>query len=86
MRAVALLLAVALVGCGNGRVGGGAPADSPSKAERAAAIAKELRANPDAAEATLEKHGVTQAQWTELLSEIAADEALTRAYEAALAR
>lgn len=86
MRAMTFVLAIALLGCGNGRVGGGAPETSPSKAERAAAITKELRANPDAAEATLAKHGMTPEEWTALMSDIAADEALTREYEAALAR
>lgn len=86
MRGLAVLLAFALLGCGNGKVGGGGPTPSSGKAERAAAIARELRADPDRAEATISKHGMTVDEWTALLSEIAADEEMSLAYEAALAK
>lgn len=91
MRKTAILLCALLFACGGGAdkgaapSGGAAPA-APSKATKAAALAKEIGARPDDADAILEKNGMTRAQFEELMYEIAADEELSKAYEQALAR
>ena len=91
MRRTAILLSVLLFACGGGAekgsapTGGSAPA-APSKAVKAAALSRELRANPDDADAILERNGMTRPQFEDLMYEIAADEELSKAYEQALAR
>ena len=48
-------------------------------------IAEALEADPDSAEAILERHGLTVEQYEALMYDISADPELSRAYEAALA-
>ena len=69
---VFLTLTIACGGAGGG------------KAEQAAAIAKELRAKPDDAEAILKKNNMTEEQWEALMYEIAEDPALAEKFEAGL--
>jgi hypothetical protein len=52
---------------------------------RAAEITKAMNADPSAVERILETHGVTPEEFEEMMYEIAADPALSQAYEAALA-
>lgn len=90
MRRTAILFALLLAACGGSpetspASGGSAPA-VPEKAAKAAALAKELEANPDDADAILKSHGMTQQQFEDLMFEIAADEALSEAYARARAR
>lgn len=54
------------------------------KVARAANIARELRANPDGAEAILERHGMDAEDWGTLMVEIAADPAMSKAFQDAL--
>ena len=89
MRRTSLFLALLLVACGGGSgkaPSPGATTTTPSKAAQAAAVAKELKANPDDADAILKRHGMTQQQFEDLMFEIAEDEELTKAYEQALGR
>ena len=88
MTRAAILLSVLLAACGSGAKtpSPGATSTVPPKAAKAAAVAKELKANPDDADAILGRHGMTQQQFEDLMFEIAADEELTKAYEQALAR
>ena len=89
MRRTSLFLPLLLVACGGGSQKApspGATTTTPPKAAQAAAIAKDLRANPDDADAILAKHGMTRQQFEDLMYEIAADEELTKAYEQALGR
>lgn len=57
------------------------PAVDPRVA-KAAALAKAVDTNPDGAAAALEANGMTQADLDALMYEIAADPALTLAYQA----
>ena len=84
----ALFLPLLLVACGSGSQKAPSPGatTTPPKAAQAAAIAKDIRANPDDADAILAKHGMTRQQFEDLMYEIAADEDLTKAYEQALSR
>jgi len=91
MRGAAILLSFLLCACGGSAGKGTAPTGGstqavPPKAAKAAALSKEIRANPDDADAILERSGMTRAQFEELMYEIAADEELSKAYQDALAR
>ena len=57
---------------------------SDDKASMAAAIAKEIRANPGKRDAILKKHDMTAKDLESLLYEIASDPELSKAYLAAL--
>ena len=57
----------------------------PEQVETAVSIARELAADPADGEAILNRHGLTEESFDELMYEIAADPELTVAYEAALA-
>ena len=80
-----------LVACGGGEAPP-APADKaaveapaePSKGALAAQIAAEVRAAPGEAEAVLEKHEMTVAEYEALLFEVASDPELSKEYLAAL--
>ena len=90
MRRTAILSALLLAACSGSAdkspaSGGTAPA-IPEKAAKAARLAKELEANPDDADAILQRHGMTQQQFEDLMYEIAADETLSEAYARARAR
>jgi len=84
----ALVIAAALAACStdskapaSGDAGGGS--DIPAKSAKAAKIANEIAANPNDAEAVLERHGMTATQFEALMYEIAEDEELSEAYERA---
>jgi hypothetical protein len=80
-RLTGFLCALVLVGCGGSgkqSTPSGAPV-SPKVAE-AAALAKELEANPDDADAILKRHGMTRQQLEDLMYEIAADDEMSQAY------
>jgi len=92
-RASVLLLTVALAlatGCsGSEPDASGAPAEATVENDlvtQAAAIARAIEADPDAADAILESHGVSVEDFEQMMYEISADPALASAYEAALAR
>lgn len=53
--------------------------------QRAVAIAKAIEADPDATEQILETHGLTADDFEQMMYEISADPALSKAYEAGLA-
>ena len=84
MRRASLFLPLLLVACGGDQKAPspGATTTTPPKAAQAAAIAKDLRANPDDADAILAKHGMTRQQFEDLMYEIAADPAMSEAYTA----
>ena len=88
MTRAAILLSVLLAACGSGTktTSSGGTSTVPPKVAKAAAVTKELKANPDDADEILGRHGMTQQQLEDLMFEIAADEELTKAYEQALAR
>lgn len=52
------------------------------KVDRAATIAKAIRANPDNAEQILRQNGMTEEQYEALMYEIAADPAMSAQYSA----
>jgi hypothetical protein len=58
----------------------------PEKAARAARIADAIAAEPDRADAILEENGLSREEFEALLYEIAEDEALSQAYQAARRR
>lgn len=74
--AAAAALSLTVPACGGGAGGG--------KAEKAAAIAKKIKANPDGAEATLKEAGMTAEQYEKLLREVAEDPELSEAYAKAM--
>jgi len=61
------MFALTLGACGGDNAGAGADSD------KAVAIAKEIKASPDQAEAILKKHGMTEDQFEALMFEIAED-------------
>ena len=61
------MLVFTLTACGGESSGAGADPD------KAIAIAKEIKASPDDAEAILKKHGMTEEQFEALMFEIASD-------------
>ena len=56
----------------------------PDKVETAVAIARELATDPGDAQAILDRHGLTEEGFDDLMYEIAADPELTAAYRDAL--
>lgn len=63
-----------------------ADAPAPSDAvQKAVEIAKAIEADPDAADQVLQSHGLTVEEFEQMMYEISADPALSKAYEAALA-
>jgi hypothetical protein len=87
-----IVLALALTGCaGETTDADRASGDSTTSVStddlvtRAAEITKAMDADPAAVESILETHGVTPEEFEEMMYEIAADPALSEAYEAALA-
>jgi len=94
---VGLALALTSFGCGGevdrpagaqGEGGGSAPAAAGDQGmvDLAASIAREIEASPDQADAILQRHGKTRAEFEQLLYDIAADPELSRAYNQALGR
>ena len=91
---VVLVLLVACGGTGSGDSAGiesgsatapdAAPVGTDDPVSRAVEIAKAIEADPDSAEAVLERFGLTVEQYEELMYDISADPELTRAYQAAL--
>jgi hypothetical protein len=75
-----LLLPILVSGCGGTDDG---EAAAPEKAVQAAAIADEIAADPDSFDQVLTKHGMTAEQFQDLMFEIAEDDVLSAAYEAA---
>lgn len=59
--------------------------DLPDQVATAVAIARELAADPGDGEAILDRHGLTEEGFDQLMYEIAADPELTAAYQEALA-
>jgi len=84
------LTLVAMPRCGGGEETGQAyePAaeasGEASLVERAATIALEIEADPDATEQILERHGVTAEEFEEMMLEISKDEQLRKEYNARL--
>ena len=79
---IAAVLAFGLGACG----GGGTTPSTPTTADRAKAIgamAKDIRANPGAAETILADHGSTADAFEDALYAIAKHDAMTKAYLAA---
>ena len=73
---IALSLSLASLACGD---------DEPEDdAERAAAIAREIKASPDDAEQILEDHELTIDEFEALMYEIAADPELSERYQTLL--
>lgn len=74
---------------GAGKAGSSEQAKSASgpkaKAEKAATIAKEIKADPSRMDAVLERHAMTRDELEVLLFEIAEDAASSEAYAAAMA-
>lgn len=90
-RASVLLLTVALTlatGCsGSEPDTAGAAAGVEGEVDlvtRAATIARAIEADPDAADAILERHGVSVEDFEQMMYDISADPALAKAYEAAM--
>jgi hypothetical protein len=85
-----LMLALGVAGCeSQPRQVPETPADEaqsalPDVVQKAVAIAKEIEADPDAAEEVLERHGLDVEQFEGMIYEISADPELSRAYNAAL--
>lgn len=78
---------VALAGCassgGSGAGAGTEPARAgaqPSKVDTAAAIARAMKADPDRADEVLQRYGMTEQQFEDLMYEIAADPEMSEAY------
>jgi len=59
-----------------------ASAGQTTKVDRAAAIARAIRANPDNADDILRQNGMTEQQYESLMYEIAADPAMSAEYSA----
>ena len=88
-----VIAALTLLMSAGGCVGeNGGPDGEPSvssdqgtdRVSQAVIIAKEIRSNPDAAQAILERHGMNAEQFEALMFEIAEDEEMSRAYSAAM--
>jgi hypothetical protein len=79
---------VSLAGCGSSNTGNPQPAPSAtsSKVDTAVAIAREMEANPEQAEQVLQKRGMTEQQFEDLMYEIASDPALSDQYSKKLGR
>lgn len=71
------LLALSLLSCGHA-------APTSAEPDRVAALALELRANPDKADSILGKHGIDRVGFDALMYEIAIDPEKSNAYKAAL--
>ena len=56
--------------------------DPTNEVDKAAAIAKEIKASPDEAEAILKKHEVTEAEFEALMFEIAEDPQMSESFVA----
>jgi hypothetical protein len=91
MRLTGVILAAACVSLGGCSSGSSTNSSSePSavalsgaesaKVEKAAAIARELRADAGAADAVLRRHGMTEQQFEDLMYEIAEDPEMSEAY------
>jgi len=93
MKQIGLLLLVAALSLAAGCSGSGSEPESSSTGEaetddqvtRAAEIMKAIEADPDAADEILQSHDMTVEQFEQVMYEISADPALSKAYEAALA-
>lgn len=79
-----MLVAVlfAIPACGSPSDSGGDGVDT-GKATQAAAVADDIARNPDDPQAALDAHGMTMDEFDALMFEVAADPALTKAYEEA---
>ena len=91
--ASALIAASVLAGCGGGggtATTGSSPGDvapaSSAKVDRAAAVANAIKADPSRADEVLRQHGMTEKEFEDLMYEIAADPALSEAYNAKVGR
>jgi len=82
-------VALALVGCGGEQTAYDSAepelaeqttGDVPEVVQKAITIAKEIESDPDNVEAILEKHGVTEEGFEDLMYRIAQDPELSRAY------
>jgi hypothetical protein len=81
-RLTTILCSVVLAACGGGADKTATPSTAvPPKVAEAAALAKEIQASPDDADAILERHGMTRQEFEELMYDIASDEAMSVAYE-----
>jgi len=87
-----IVLALVLVGCGGGETAydGAEPeqaektaGDVPDVVQKAITITNEIESDPDNVEAILEKHGVTEEGFEELMYRIAQDPELSRSYNEA---
>jgi hypothetical protein len=86
-RRMTILCSIVLAACGGSPDKTATPSSTVSpKVAKAAALAKELKANPDDADAILQRHGMTREQFDELMYEIASDEAMSQAFERERAR
>ena len=93
-RLLTLCLAfLALTACGGGETteapadapaADAAPAPLPAKVQEAVTVAKAIRAKPDDTAAALADNGTTAAAFDALMYEIAADPALSKAFEDAM--
>lgn len=94
---VFVMLCAALAGCGAEPPAEPTPAETAAAGDTAApapemadsvrtavGIARELEADPEAAEAILERHGMTTEEFDEMMYDIAADPELARQYREAL--
>jgi hypothetical protein len=85
-------LALIVVGCGGGETGYDSTeqtsmkdaGDVPEVVQKAITIAQEIEGDPDNAEAILEKHGITEEGFEDLMYQIAQDPELSRSYNEAL--
>lgn len=59
-------------------------ADLPESVQHAVAIAREIEATPDDTDAILERHGLTVETFEDMMYEISADPALSKAYNDAV--
>jgi len=85
-RPIALLALVLILfaGCVSDPDVDGSAEEGPGLVERAAMIALEIEADPDATEEILQRHGLEAEAFEEMLLEISQDEELRKAYNARL--
>jgi hypothetical protein len=79
---------MSLAGCGSSNTGTPqpAPAASSTKVDTAVAIAREMDANPQQADQVLQKRGMSEQQFEDLMYEIASDPSLSDQYSKKLGR
>lgn len=82
MRALLFGLPLLLLGCGGDAADPGAM--DAARARQLGQVAKEIRVQPELADAALQPTGLSRAQFEQALYVIAADPALSKAYTEAL--